>query len=169
MDRQTARRERLVGRSVLVAQEVRQRLFDSLGPAWRATFAGLAAHPQLSAPEDVLLLVSFRPALLRVVVQAREGRPAAELVRCPLTAFPHDGADVEDAVGAYIAGTLSAMDLAAAEHATRYAQAVGTRGGFLLAVSPATGQSRLFLAKAGEDLSEALDLGGIGEMPTTSH
>jgi hypothetical protein len=46
---------------------------------------------------------------------------------------------------------------------------VNRRGGFVLLVRPWDGQTRLFLAKAGEDLSRALDLGGIGEAPMMTH
>ena len=153
----------LTGRPVLVAREVKQRLLGALESVWGATLAGLHVEPGVAAPEDVLFVVQLEPACVRVVKQAREGGPALELVRMTARMLPDDGHALEDATRAYVAGTLSALAPEMAEQAFRYAEAVNRRGGFLLIVRPLDGETRLYLAKAGEDLSTALDLGGIEE------
>lgn len=79
--------------------------------------------------------------------------------------LPDDGVSLREAALRYTGGVLSAHDEGAAERALAYAQAWRDAGFFLL-VRPLTGETRLFLAKAGEDLSHSLDLGGIARLVT---
>lgn len=160
--------EPLVGRPVLVADEVRGALLDALTPLWGGTLAGLqAAATKIAEPADVLLVVQLSPPIIQIIREAKPGRPAALLIAAPYGFLPDDGQALKDAVLAYIAGVLSGHVEDAAERAMLYARAVHGHGGFLLVVRPIDGSTRLFLAKADEDLSQALDLGGIGETVTS--
>jgi hypothetical protein len=151
----------------LVAREVKDRLLEALGPVWRSTLAGLQAQP-LARAEEILFALQLVPEQIRVIREAPSvSEPAVCLVSGPFGSLcADDGSELRDAVAAYIAGTLSAHVEDAADRALRYAAAVNGHGGFLLVVKPETGETKLFLAKAGEDLSQALDLGGIADRVT---
>jgi hypothetical protein len=161
--------EPLAGRPALVAGEVKGRLLKALAPAWGATLAGLEAQPELAEREDILVLLQLVPERLRIVSEGHKpDRPAQELVSGTFAQLCDDrGEKLRDAILAYLAGTLRAFGNDEAEdRIMRYAEALEGKGGFLLVVRPWTGETRLFMAKAGEDLSAALDVGGIGEQVT---
>ena len=158
----------LAGRPSLVAGDVKAALLEAVAPLWAATLAGLSAQPDLAHPEEILFVVQLVPERIQVVREARPvEQPAVLLVSARFGAVcADDGSALRDALAAYVAGVLSAHVPEAADRALRYARATRGVGGLLLAVRPATGETRLFLARPGADLGSALDLGGIGEQLT---
>jgi len=154
----------LEGRPSLVAGDVKAALLEALAPVWAATLAGLSAQPDLAHPEEVLFVVQLVPERLQVIRESPSvEQPAVLLVSATFGAVcADDGSALRDALAAYVAGVLSAHVREAADRALRYARAVRGVGGLLLAVRPANGETRLFLARPGADLGSALDLGGIG-------
>lgn len=160
----------MVGAPQLVAGEVKQALLEALGTTWRATLDGLAVQPEAAAPEEILFAIQLVPERIQIIREASGQRRSECLVSAVFSGVcSDDGTALREAAHAYVAGILAAHVEDAADRALRYARATRGQGGLLLVVRPWTGQTRLFLAKAGEDLSNALDLGGIENAPMRAH
>lgn len=164
----------MFGERALIAANVRTQLADALAPAWRATLLTFDGARRAHAaaefrqafgadPEErVLLVATLDPFLVRVYLPAEDGAPGRVLTGCPASDFPDGGAALRAALLDTLAGALAGIGEDAAQRATRYAAAVGNRGGFVIAAHPVLGTIKVMLAKPGQDLSEALTLGDVG-------
>lgn len=159
----------LGGRDV-VATETRAKLLDGIGPLFRAAvdrpgfFAGTPVNPEALLTGAVgvngrrlvpVAFIQLSPAVLRLCVA---GLPrVVELERLPLELAPGLEEAAHEAVGA----VLTMLGEEATEDAIAAAEAVRGTGGFLLKIDLVTARVHVLLAKPGEDLARALDLGGI--------
>lgn len=155
---------------VLNAGAVRERLFDAIAPVWSAALAVLSDRG-LVKPEEVFLLVQpGTPFSVQVCRRASDEHQAAQLFVVRGEALPDRGEALRAATLEHVAGVISGFPEDSAVRAVKFAQAVSGEGGFLLAVDPELGLTRLYLCRPGDSLETALDLGGIGEMqPTRAH
>ncbi len=153
----------------LGASQAREALFAALGPVWRATLAGCAAASPAIDPDAVLLVCQLRPLCVNVVQRAQDDRKARALVIVKPEGLTDGGDALREALLAVLGGTLSGLDQDAAGRALLYSNAVAGRGGFVVICDPADGSAAVQLAREGEDLSESINLGGLGEGPCTAH
>ena len=159
----------LGGRDV-VASDTRRKLLAGIEPLFRAAvdrpgfFAGTPVTPDalLAGSVEVngrhlvpVAYVQLHPAVLRLCVA---GLPrSVEVERLPLDMAPGLEEAAQEAIGA----VLTMLGEEATEDAIAAAEAVRGTGGFLLRVELVTARVHVLLARPGEDLGRALNLGGI--------
>lgn len=153
----------------LNAGAVREALLAAVLPVYQAAAAAASRAPHVARAEDLLVLIQLRPEMVRIAKVSEAGRPARELVRVPFAVLQEEGRPLREAVLAYTSGLLAAAVPDADEQLALLEGVLGRDGGFLLAVRPSDGTSRLFLAAPGQDLSRSIDVGTIGDAPMTEH
>ena len=159
---------------LLVASETRSKIADLVAPLLEATIAGLDAEGQVLVRGRggvevngtrytcrTMALLQHAPCMLRLVLVGLPRR--VELQR-------FDAAEIqglEEAVEELLAGVLASLgdgaDLAIAAAASQRA------GGFIAWFDPVAGSIEVLVAKSGEDLAGAIEVGMIAPAPETKH
>lgn len=163
------------GGPLLIASEVRERLRAACAPIVEQVLQRLDAPAQALAEGRLVveanrqeyrcrvgLLCQAHPLMLRVVLH---GLPhPVELERLPGDCAPGLAEAVDDVVGGVLAGMPEGDAIAA------LAAAAAVRpGGLLVSMDLLSGDIRVLVARAGEDLSRAVELGGLGDAAATLH
>ena len=151
------------------ARDVATRLLDSLAPLIGGAIEQFRPEDPGAFASKLLILVQPAPSrLLRLVLEAAPGGSAVELVRGRIATMPNAAA-IEKAIEDLLAGVLAGFGEEFAEGAVAYAS--GARaGGFVVEVTPLTGEVRVLLCPEGETLDKAEVLGGIApDRPETQH
>ena len=147
---------------VLVATDVRARLFDALAPV--LVLVDQAVRGRCD-PAALRIVVQLHPLVLQVILAPDEGRPARRVVAFAGRRLPDGGAALDAAVNELAAGVLAALPEKAAE-AVLVNAAVAREGGLAVLVNPTDESADLFFAEPGRSLGEGVKIGGIGEAVT---
>jgi hypothetical protein len=147
---------------VLVATDVRTRLFDALAPV--LVLVEEAARGRCN-PAALRIVLQLHPLTVQITVVPDEGRRARRVVAFSGSKLPDGGAALDSAVNELAAGVLAAMPEQSAE-AVLLNAAVARDGGLCVLLDARGESATLLLAEPGKSLGEGVVLGGLGEVVT---